>query len=182
MVHRGDYLITALWKPLHYLCRIQPIWAIKEVGAATFIHTHEQRPWFFSIRGRVVSSKADLPFLADLGVAVTVGWMESRVGERNSKQLNCWWTEDFVLISCFIPYLEVALVPAILGQGVPQLFVTPNCLQHVWRRLCFARRLAVRGRVGVEKNQLSVTDIGKPAGKWISEAHRRLRGPLCNSW
>lgn len=54
IVHQGDYLITALWKPLHYPHHIQPIWSNNETGAATFTHKH--RPWFFSIRGRVVSS------------------------------------------------------------------------------------------------------------------------------
>lgn len=34
--------------------------------------------------------------------------------------------QDFRLV-----YLEVALVPAILGQSVPQLLVAPHCLQHV---------------------------------------------------
>lgn len=35
-------------------------------------------------------------------------------------------------------YLEVALVPAVLGQGVPQLLIAPDRLQHVGRRLRFA--------------------------------------------
>lgn len=32
-------------------------------------------------------------------------------------------------------YLEVAFVPAILGQGVPEILVAPHRLQHVGRRL-----------------------------------------------
>lgn len=39
-------------------------------------------------------------------------------------------------------YLEVTLVPAVLGQSVPQLLITPDRLQHVGRRLRFASRLA----------------------------------------
>lgn len=39
-------------------------------------------------------------------------------------------------------YLEVALVPAVLGQSVPQLLVAPHCLQHVGRCLGLAARLA----------------------------------------
>lgn len=41
-----------------------------------------------------------------------------------------------------LDYLEVALVPAVLGQRVPQLLVAPHRLQHVGRRLGLAARLA----------------------------------------
>lgn len=34
-------------------------------------------------------------------------------------------------------YLEVALVPAVLGQSIPQLLITPDRLQHVGRCLRF---------------------------------------------
>lgn len=48
----------------------------------------------------------------------------------------------------------MALVPAVLGQSVPQLLVAPDRLQHVRRRLGLAGRLAEKG----PQNSDKVTD------------------------
>lgn len=48
-------------------------------------------------------------------------------------------------------YLEVALVPAVLSQSVPQLLVAPDRLQHVGRRLGLAGRLAEKGPQNSDK-------------------------------
>lgn len=43
----------------------------------------------------------------------------------------------------------MALVPAVLGERVPEVLVAPHRLQHVGRGLGLARRLAVEeGEVG----------------------------------
>lgn len=48
----------------------------------------------------------------------------------------------------------MALVPAVLGQSVPQLLVAPDRLQDVGRRLGLAGRLAEKG----PRNSDKVTD------------------------
>ena len=66
------------------------------------------------------------------------------------------------------PYLEVTLVPAVLGQGVPEVLVTPHGLEHVRRCLRLPWRLA-EGKEGRWK----ITNEARVKGRREEEGGRK---------
>lgn len=75
-----------------------------------------------------------------------------------------------------VPYLEVAFVPPVLGQRVPQLLITPHCLQHMGSCLRFTCWLAEEGPPHPKKRKL-VEEVTSPNRKTVT-AGRASEAPL----